>query len=163
MILYHGSNILITEIDLSKGRKGKDFGCGFYLSDNIEQALSMAKAVALRNGNGSPVVSAFDFDETLMDNSNELAIKKFSGYTKEWAEFILLNRKNKTNVQAHPYDIVYGPIADDRVGVQIRRYLQQYITIDILIHELSFKTPTNQYFFGTEHSIRYLKPMGEQP
>ena len=32
MILYHGSNIEIGEILLSKGRHGKDFGRGFYLS-----------------------------------------------------------------------------------------------------------------------------------
>lgn len=30
MILYHGSNIEINEIQLSKGRHGKDFGHGFY-------------------------------------------------------------------------------------------------------------------------------------
>lgn len=32
MILYHGSNIEIRSIDLSKSKVGKDFGCGFYLS-----------------------------------------------------------------------------------------------------------------------------------
>ena len=36
MILYHGSNTDIAEIDLSVSKVGKDFGCGFYLSaDNI--------------------------------------------------------------------------------------------------------------------------------
>lgn len=47
--------------------------------------------------------------------SNSLA-----GYTIEWAEFILLNRNNNTNIQAHDYDIVIGPIADDTVGLQLR-------------------------------------------
>lgn len=32
MILYHGSNVPIDVIDLSKSRPGKDFGKGFYLS-----------------------------------------------------------------------------------------------------------------------------------
>lgn len=32
MILYHGSNTDIAEIDLSVSKVGKDFGCGFYLS-----------------------------------------------------------------------------------------------------------------------------------
>lgn len=31
--LYHGSNIEIDVIDLSKGLKDKDFGKGFYLTD----------------------------------------------------------------------------------------------------------------------------------
>ena len=32
MILYHGSNVSIDAIDLSKSRPGKAFGKGFYLS-----------------------------------------------------------------------------------------------------------------------------------
>jgi hypothetical protein len=32
MKLYHGSNTSIDEIDLKRGRRGKDFGQGFYLS-----------------------------------------------------------------------------------------------------------------------------------
>ena len=32
MKLYHGSNMSIGEIDLKRGRRGKDFGQGFYLS-----------------------------------------------------------------------------------------------------------------------------------
>ena len=37
--LFHGSNLAITKIDLSKSKKGKDFGCGFYLNPNKEQAM----------------------------------------------------------------------------------------------------------------------------
>ena len=36
MKLYHGSNIEIEVIDLTKGRKGKDFGRGFYLSEDYK-------------------------------------------------------------------------------------------------------------------------------
>ena len=42
MILYHGSNVEIDEIDLLKSKPNKDFGRGFYLSENSEQALEMA-------------------------------------------------------------------------------------------------------------------------
>lgn len=28
--LYHGSNVPIEQIDLSRSRRGKDFGKGFY-------------------------------------------------------------------------------------------------------------------------------------
>ena len=36
--LYHGSNVVIDKIELCRSRKGKDFGCGFYLNPNKEQA-----------------------------------------------------------------------------------------------------------------------------
>ena len=37
--LFHGSNVAISEIDLSKGLIDKDFGQGFYLTDTEEWAL----------------------------------------------------------------------------------------------------------------------------
>lgn len=43
MKLYHGSNVAIVEVNLSKSKLFKDFGKGFYLSDNVEQAFEMAK------------------------------------------------------------------------------------------------------------------------
>lgn len=38
MKLYHGTNIDFSRIDLTKSRPNKDFGQGFYLSDNRLQA-----------------------------------------------------------------------------------------------------------------------------
>ena len=89
-----------------------------------------------------------------------MKVKVFEGYSKEWAEFIMMNRRNKTDKQAHDYDIVYGPIADDKVGLQISRYLLQYIQMDELIRQLSFIRPTFQYFFGTKQAIRLLHKIG---
>jgi hypothetical protein len=57
--LYHGSNVSIEQIDLNKGHKGKDFGKGFYLSENIEQAVAMAKVVTAREGVGVPTLNIF--------------------------------------------------------------------------------------------------------
>jgi len=47
MKLYHGSNVHIDVIDLSKGKKGKDFGQGFYLSALYTQAFRMAELTPL--------------------------------------------------------------------------------------------------------------------
>lgn len=38
MRVYHGSSIRIDEIDLSKGRWGRDFGRGFYVTSIRSQA-----------------------------------------------------------------------------------------------------------------------------
>lgn len=43
MILYHGSNVEIVQIDLGKSRPNKDFGKGFYLSADYQQAMRMAQ------------------------------------------------------------------------------------------------------------------------
>ena len=55
--LYHGSNTIIDAIDLKRSRKGKDFGCGFYLNPNKQQAMDMAIRTSQRMMEGIPVVN----------------------------------------------------------------------------------------------------------
>ena len=157
MILYHGSNVEIAKIDLNRGRRGKDFGQGFYLSADRDQAQMMAERTVDREESGKAILTMYEFDDSVLLNPSDFNVKVFDNYSKEWAEFIMLNRSNKTHNQAHNYDIVYGPIADDKVGLQISRYQLQYIPMDELIRQLSFIRPTFQYFFGTESAIRLLK------
>ncbi len=153
--LYHGSTVNIERIDLTKSRPNKDFGCGFYLSADREQAWRMGEFKALTEG-GSPVMNTYLFDEQLL-SSGVLRVLTFEGYSREWAEFIFLNRNNKSIAPAHDYDIVYGPIANDRVGVQIGKYEAGDITLDQFLNNLKYmKGVTFQYFFGTERAIAKL-------
>ncbi len=157
MKLYHGSNMSIGEIDLKRGRRGKDFGQGFYLSADRSQAQMMAERTVDREESGVATLTTYFFDDSILYNSSDLKIKVFEGYSKEWAEFIIMNRRNRSLEPAHDYDIVYGPIADDKVGLQISRYQLQYIPMEELIRQLSFIRPSFQYFFGTERAIRLLR------
>ena len=50
MKLFHGSNVQIDVIDLQKSKKAKDFGKGFYLSKEKEQAQKMAELTTYRMG-----------------------------------------------------------------------------------------------------------------
>ena len=112
MILYHGSNCEIAEIDLAMCKPFKDFGQAFYLTTILTQAREMAKKVADRFG-GDSIVNAFDFDESKMHGLN---VKKFVQPDREWAEFVMVNR---SRVQAHP--------ADDLVqGMKSRKLNNQY-------------------------------------
>ena len=158
MILYHGSNVDIESIDLSRSSVGKDFGCGFYLTTSKEQAERMGRRRARLYG-GEMVVSSFEFDEKAAREAG-MNIKVFESYSKEWADFILANRKNDTRTQIHVFDIVHGPIANDDVGYQIRRLLAGLITIETFLNELKFKEGvTYQYFFTTERSVQFLKKL----
>jgi hypothetical protein len=154
MKLYHGSNVEIGYVDLSRGRRGKDFGKGFYANPDYMQAVEFCSNVVRREGSGVPTVTSFDFDESALDVLN---VMRFDGYSKEWAEFILMNRNNSSDVPAHHYDIVVGPIADDGVGTQIRRLSRGFITFDAFLEELKYCKVSIQYFFGTEKALKYLK------
>lgn len=155
MKLYHGSTVTIDRIDLSKSRPNKDFGRGFYLSADRQQAQRMGEFKALTEG-GNAVMNTFLFDEQAM-TSGELKVLTFDGYSRDWADFIFLNRNNKSKEQAHDYDIVYGPIANDRVGVQIGKYEAGDISLNQFLENLKYmKGITFQYFFGTEAAIAKL-------
>lgn len=152
MILYHGSNIAIEKIELEKSKPYKDFGKGFYMSENKEQAMQMARFKSLTFG-GEPTISKFDFDPTIMYSSN-LRIKIFEEYSEEWADFVFANRDGKDIEQ---YDIVYGPIANDKVGLQIRKFKDGSINKAEFLNRLKYmKGATYQYYFGTEEAIRHL-------
>ncbi len=158
MILYHGSNVDIETIDLSRSSVGKDFGFGFYLTANKQQAERMGNRRARLYG-GEIVVSSFEFDEKAAREAG-MRIKDFESYSKEWADFVLTNRKNDTRTQIHDFDIVHGPIANDDVGYQIRRLLAGIITIETFLEELKYKEGiTYQYFFATERSVQFLKKL----
>ena len=158
MILYHGSNVSFDEIDLTKSLPNKDFGKGFYLSDNYAQAEEMAKFKVVISG-GSVIVQSYDTDDSILEDST-LKIKIFKEYTKEWAEFILANRNNNTDTPIHDFDIVYGPIANDKVGMQIRKYKDGSINFEEFLHRLQYmKGITFQYFFGTEKAINKLRKL----
>lgn len=155
MILYHGTNSDFSKIDLRKSKPNKDFGQGFYLSREYSQAMELAKIKVEQLESGSPIVMTFEVDEVQME---KLKVLHFDDYTEEWANFIILNRNNPSPQPVHDYDIVIGPIANDRVGVQLWKYETQAIDFPTLIHNLrNMKGITFQYFFGTECAINILK------
>lgn len=114
MILYHGSNVEIEKIDLALSRPNKDFGRGFYLTEDMEQARRMAEQKVRQSG-GIVVVNRYEFDERYLEDGY-LKVKHFESYTEEWAEFILANRNRKIEGKIHEYDVVIGAIANDQSG-----------------------------------------------
>ncbi|MFR3329605.1 MAG: DUF3990 domain-containing protein [Odoribacter splanchnicus] len=142
-------------IDLNKSQRGKDFGRGFYLSEDAEQAYKLAVFKSLQFG-GEPNVLTYDFKESLLVEG-VLNFLSFNEYSAEWAEFVLKNRQNKSEFNKHSYDVVYGPIANDKVGVQIRLLLEHNISPEIFLERLKYmKGITFQYLFGTELAIKHL-------
>ena len=155
--LYHGSNMKIEVPDLVHSKPFKDFGCGFYLSADKQQALDMASQKVNQIMAGKAEITEFLFDETLM-TSGQLKVLSYPDYSEEWALFVLANRNKNIEHPIHDYDIVYGPIADDGVTYQLRRYEGGVISLSRLVEELKYaKGITFQYFFGTDRALHQLK------
>lgn len=152
MRLYHGSNVKIIEIDLAKSKVGKDFGCGFYLTPDFNVAQNQARRRADVEG-GTPVVNSYEFDAKC---AAQLKTVVFDCYSVDWAQFVRDNRANRSRVQIHDFDIVVGPIADDDIGMQMRKFNAGRITIDEFMEAIKWKKVTIQYFFATEQAIKLL-------
>lgn len=100
--LYHGSNEAIEQIDLSRSKRGKDFGQGFYLNANPDQAMEMAVRTTRFLNEGTLTLSCFEFDEDEA-TKNGLIIKIFPDYSEAWAESVVMNRKNDSDVPIGRY------------------------------------------------------------
>ena len=156
MILYHGTNTDIDTIDLSLSLNHKDFGKGFYLTPERETACRMAiKKARLFGGEATLIV--YEFDETSL-KSSDIKVKLFpEKATVEWFLFIDANRDRENKVAVHDYDIVVGPIADDGVVLQLNNYHEKIYTPEQAAIALQDKYLDQQYYFGTEKALNYIK------
>ncbi len=155
MKLYHGSNQTILNIDLSKGKKYKDFGQGFYTTHLRDQAVYWSKRIADRFG-GEAVVTEFEFNlEAAIGDL--LKVKIFENPDKEWAQFVMANRRQGTTGYTHDYDIIIGPVADDNMARLFGLYDMEIIDLEAVVSGLIYKELNSQYFFATERSLNYIK------
>ena len=65
------------------------------------------------------------------------------------------NRQDENFV--HDYDIVYGPVANDRVYIQFSLYEQGFISKQTLLQELKVYKLVDQMLFHTEQALKYLR------
>ena len=159
MKIYHGSNVEIDKPDLSKSKKHKDFGTGFYLTTILDQAVERAIDMATRNG-GEPIVTCFEFDDS---NLVGLKVKRFEGVSEDWALFIINNRNrdftdasNELSNHDNKYDIVFGPVANDNVRGSIVLFENGRYDIEDVKRKFEYKKLNDQYSFHTSKSITHL-------
>lgn len=160
MKLYHGSNTDIEHIDLTKGLHHKDFGKGFYLTDSRDTAIKMARKKARLFG-GQATLITYDLNEEAY--LSDLNVKIFpKTATAEWFLFIDANRNKQTENNIHGYDIVIGPIADDGVVLQLTYFKENILSPEQAAKALQDKYLDQQYYFGTEKALTYLKKLSSE-
>lgn len=152
MILYHGSNVEVKEPKIIKSKRLLDFGMGFYLTSDFEQAKKWAVRTTNRREEGVPIISVFRIDEVDFD---KLELRVFEAANKEWLRYISMNRTDKSAEDS--YDVVVGPVANDQAIRTVNNYLKGYFTEDIAIQLLLPQNLKDQYSFKTEKALSILK------
>ncbi|MDR2684478.1 MAG: DUF3990 domain-containing protein [Prevotellaceae bacterium] len=155
MRVFHGSYTAIDRIDLSQCQPNKDFGRGFYVTKLRKQAESWAEIIGdIRDMAG--VVSEFIFCERAFAD-DKYKILRFEDYSEAWLDFVILNRNRESTEQKHDYDIVEGPIADDRISRRIDDYLDGKVSKQKFLEELKHNKDNHQICFCTLNSLQMLE------
>ena len=151
MKVYHGSLVVVEYPKILTPSRTLDYGKGFYTTTSAKQAEDWVERRMMETHATCGYINVYDFDEKYLDNFNSLL---FPEPTEEWAEFVMANRTDKNFT--HDYDIVYGPVANDRVYLQFGLYEAGAIGIETLIRELKTYKLVDQYLFHTEKSLAAL-------
>ena len=156
MILYHGSNMTISEPKLVVQNRYLDFGYGFYTTTNKTQAIGFADKVAKRRKSGEPSVSIYEIDEVTA--FRDCLVLRFDAPDEAWLDFVSANRAG--NYTGKTYDLIYGPVADDDVYTTFTLYSAGVLTKEQTIETLKVKKLYNQLVFATEKALNYLRFVG---
>lgn len=152
MKIYHGSieKVEKPEIRISKHRT-LDYGYGFYTTTSYSQSRDWVKR-RMDNANVQKgFVNIYNFDEKAL---KYLKCLIFDSPTEKWVDFVMSNRTQKGF--EHDYDIVYGPVANDRVYASFALYEGGLIDKQTLISELKTYKLIDQYLFHTEKALEFI-------
>ena len=154
MKLYHGSNVVVETPVIIASNRRLDFGQGFYLTTDRAQAQRWAELTAKRRG-GKEAVSVFNFDRSALKQLNVLTFERADS---RWLKYTVGNRKTSGDNDA--FDIVIGPVANDRTSGVIAAYIAGLYDETEAIRRLLPQKLKNQYAFKTERALRYLSFCG---
>lgn len=62
----------------------------------------------------------------------------------------------------HTYDVVIGPVADDRTMETVQLYIADILTAEEAVKRLKYNQPNNQISFHTERALKHLKFVGRE-
>ena len=152
MRLYHGSNVPVETPKLLPKARALDFGAGFYLTTDFEQASNWAKLTTFRRKAGNPTVTVYEVKPEVLDGLN---IRKFNQANAEWLRYISANRMNSAFPET--CDVIIGPVANDNTMPVINMYLKgSYDEEEALKRLLPYKLK-DQYTFRTERALSALE------
>lgn len=151
MKLYHGSLEIVRQPAIRKSNRTLDYGQGFYTTTSERQAEEWVMRRLKEADETNGYVNIYDFDEK---NANSLKTLYFDSPTEKWVDFVMHNRTERGF--SHDYDIVYGPVANDRVYAAFALYEGGLLEKRALIDELKAYKLVDQYLFHTEASLRAL-------
>lgn len=152
MILYHGSDVRIAEPKLLKNQRTLDFGKGFYMTSDLDQATKWAKRTAARLRRAEAFVSVYRAND---EELRKLRVLRFHEPDVYWLRFVVANRTGRTT--GEDWDVVAGPVADDQTATAIDLFLDGNYDEEETIRRLLPRKLKDQYAFKTKGALALLR------
>ena len=152
MRLYHGSNVEVRKPSLHFGRNNTDFGKGFYTTTNPEQAERWTQIKLDRAKTGKRIVSVYEIDDAILTDP-DLMIREFHGVDEDWLNFVVDSRKGVK----HDFDLVFGPVANDKVFTTVNLYESGVLDAPAAIAQLKAYKTYDQLSFHTKRVMDALR------
>ena len=154
-LLFHGAkNVINLPLDLKYSKDNNDFGKGFYLGENFEQASTYISNTA------SKYVYAFSL------NISNLKVEKFNvdtewmiaiAYYRGWLQQYEQDKILKSIIEkVENADVIIAPIADNRMFDLISEFVDGVITNEQCEHAIAATNLGNQYVVKTKKALEKL-------
>lgn len=161
MILYHGSKNGLSGAIKPMSREKCDFGRGFYMGENKNQATSLVVELP------EAKVYKLKFNLSQIPEERILTLND-----EEWLLAILANREicmpfNKLSIAHYwkekmdDYDVIIGKIADDKMQRAVREFVEQNITDKALVACLKEVDYGNQIVAKNEFACSLIEVLDE--
>ena len=150
MKVYHGSNKIIKTPDVLHTLRLLDFGEGFYVTTNKEQAERWARRKVYSAGTGVATLNEYD----LSDDINDFKVKDFNEDLYEWIDFVCKCRRGDDIFKN--YDVIFGKVANDKVFRVVNLYFKGIWDKERTIKEIKAYPHYDQFAFITQKAIDKL-------
>ena len=142
MILYHGSDVIVSAPGVEYSTRNLDFGKGFYTTSIKEQAMRWAQRKALINS----FVSVFE-----ANISSDLKVLDLTNNLDEWIDFVCECRDGSQVFSS--YDVIIGKVADDKVFKVVDMYKNEIWDKVRALSEMKIYEKCDQIMFATQNAI----------
>ncbi|MDR1193156.1 MAG: DUF3990 domain-containing protein [Peptococcaceae bacterium] len=167
--LYHGTIHDFDAIDVGRGRLFKDFGRGFYATEDHNHAIGIARrnqgiefereALIKRKSDILMFVYTYTFD---VAGFHKLNVKQFPNPGAEWVDFVVRNRSERS--YRHSYDLIIGATANDDTRITIQQYLLGAYgdvgtdeAINGFLRQIKAEKLPMQWLFATKRAVEFLR------
>ena len=152
MRVYHGSLERVQTPEIRQATRTLDYGTGFYTTTSAKQAEDWVRKRMDNSGINKGYVNEYELD---LEHLKQFKCAFFDSPSDEWLDFVMNNRLDRNFT--HDYDVVYGPVANDRVYTCFTLYEGGVLSKENLIKELKTYELVDQYLFHTEQALKALQ------